>query len=342
MQHVETAAADQRHSGIGDRVRPVAEEHHAPHHRHRQRHVLERRNDGWLGDAVCLRHQVAAYPVDDTDAEEQRGVRDGGNRPRPQQKGETRVALRCEAPVARDEAESNADRDESRLRVEGDGGGPFGGPEPARDDLHQRVRACRDDRQQGHKLQGARAGTQHHDHAHESDADRRPAARTDRVAQHERGQRGDQQRRDEEDRRRLGNRHRRQRQEERGIGDDQQPRAREVQAEAAGAQQMDAAFEPHHEQGDAYRAGRADQHDLVQGIVAAQPFDERILQDEDGDRPDDAGDPECPLVHSSRALTSRAVPVRGTASPDVSRRVGLRKRRHAQTARPVEPGPFPG
>ena len=85
------------------------------------------------------------------------------------------------------------------------------------------------------------------------------------------------------------------------------PRTGEVQAEATGTQKMDAAFETHHEQGDAYRAGRADQHDLVQGIVAAQPFDERVLQDEDGDRPDDAGDPECPLVHSSRAPSMRRV-----------------------------------
>ena len=182
-----------------------------------------------------------------------------------------------------------------------------GRTQSAGNDLHERIRACRDDRKHRDQPQGTLARTQHHDHAHEPDADRGPATRTDRVAQHEGGQCGDQQRRDEEDRGRLGNRHRRQRQEERGIGDDQQPRARQVQAEAEGAQQVDAAFEAHHEEGDAYRADRAHQHDFVQRIVAAQPLDERVLQDEDGDRPDDAGDPECPLVHLGRAPSMRCV-----------------------------------
>ena len=70
-----------------------------------------------------------------------------------------------------------------------------------------------------------------------------------------------------------------------------------MQAETTRAQQVDAAFEAHHEEGNGNRAGGAHQDDLVQRIASAQPLDERVLQNEKGDRPDDADDPEYPMIH---------------------------------------------
>ncbi len=152
----------------------------------------------------------------------------------------------------------------------------------------------------------------HDQHTQHADGDRQPAPPTDPFAEKRSRQRGDEQGGDEKKGHGLGQWHGRECHEIGAIADDDEAATQKMQAQAPRLQNRQTALEMGEEEGQQETKTTADQHRLVQGVGAADPFDDGVLKRKGhhaGDREKDGADRLAVILclHGDHWACSRSV-----------------------------------